>query len=250
MSSLREESSSDTESSSTDCHNNQDNSSQSVAVAKDEPKTIVSETSSNGEGIVSRYERRIANWTVVVGVFTFVLAIVTGYSAYVLHVTDQTLKDTLEHSRKSGERQLRAYLLVSEAEVTLQGGAFEAAVDFKNFGQTPAYDVKGRIRLVGWEADGLPPFETHTPPYQASALVGPGGTFGLKNRVTITNNDPTVIAAYRNGQGIFYVFGQVEYRDTFNRRWVTKFRMRSEKATGNLWILGATDAGNEEAEIK
>ena len=47
-----------------------------------------------------RYERALVNWTKVLGLSTLALVLATGYSAYVLNVTDHTLRATLEKSQR------------------------------------------------------------------------------------------------------------------------------------------------------
>ena len=100
-------------------------------------KTETPEKNSKGDKKLS-YDNVIASWTRVIGLFTLVLAVATGYSAYVLETTDHTLKETLIASN-------RAWLapILAELDGPLEKNQpIKVIVSFQNSGKDPAMNVK------------------------------------------------------------------------------------------------------------
>src|SRR5882757_2346933 len=93
--------------------------------AQSQPQATEPETKTSESQPENRYERRIANWTVVVGAFTVVLAIATAASGYILWQTDHTLKDTMVFGQ-------RAYVGINIL-AALKMDAQKTSITFENF---------------------------------------------------------------------------------------------------------------------
>jgi hypothetical protein len=164
---------------------------------------------------------QISNWdwtltaAIAAAIFTGVLAIIAMVQVY----------DT----RKSSERQLRAYLMVEKARIedVEVGKTPRAVVTLKNFGQTPAYEVQqwANIGYDFFPPKNTFPMEDTDAPCPATQM-GPGGTFIARPKI---NNSPplneTVIAALKEGTFAIYVIGKVKYRDTFGNPQSTEYVM-------------------------
>ncbi|WP_166294416.1 hypothetical protein [Bradyrhizobium sp. 2S1] len=154
---------------------------------------------------------------------------------------------TLQTMRDIAERQLRAYVGISGSSIAdVQTGAPMATVIIKNFGQTPAYDVEAWIHL--WVAEHpLNEVLPDAPPEmkKAKGTLYPGSTLIFQ-----MPKDPPVKKEYIHllgtSEGTIYVYGGIIYRDIFNNRRFTKYRLiygGPHGMTGNL--MGNDREGNE-----
>lgn len=195
-------------------------------------------------------ERLIAGWTKVVGIFTgalfaatLALCVVSFFQWRELHKTDETLRDTLKASKESSERQLRAYVFIEKADLTLQDRTVSVVLYGKNSGQTPAYKLTSALILtIG------PAGEVFTPPANPNvdgpplpAVVGPGGTFEPRHRMELV---PENVPHFQSGRAVIYAWGQIDYRDAFDQSRYVKFRLESVKI-GDRWAFRPTPEGNE-----
>jgi hypothetical protein len=83
-------------------------------------------------------------WTAVVGIATVALVAATIYNAYILNITDYTLRETLEASN-------RAWLAVSSVELSLpidHPDGPVATVHYRDIGKDPALNVRTGIGLL------------------------------------------------------------------------------------------------------
>ncbi|MDI1262223.1 MAG: hypothetical protein PS018_03065 [bacterium] len=189
------------------------------APIKPEPSSSESQIKSD-----HRYERRIANWTVVVGAFTVVLAIATAGSAYVLWLTDHTLQDTLKAQTASSERQLRAYLGFEWGAVLLDSPApsqVTAWIRLKNYGSTPAYKVKAWLNFARRPSNDEPFDQIRTA--ENEGVLEPTGNFNLSATLP---NTPAQLQAVVDGSHSVFVWGRVDYVDAFDRPRFYSFRGR------------------------
>jgi hypothetical protein len=142
---------------------------------------------------------------------------------------------TLNHLRKSSERQLRAYVLQENAALIdgtmlnppqpARAGIPGTGMLIKNFGQTPAYHVVSWAQIaVIWVATEnmlvFPPM--HSAFYNT---LGPGATF---NKVLWFDRPLTAIeiADIAAATRAIYVHGRIEYQDAFGKKRFTNFRLR------------------------
>ena len=110
---------------------------QIASTRQSQPQAALAEAVRGGNQPTKNYERRIANWTVVVGAFTVVLAVATVGSGYVLWTTDHTLKDTMEAAN-------RAWIAPLGAEISgavIAGQEMNYVISYRNLGREPATSV-------------------------------------------------------------------------------------------------------------
>lgn len=146
-------------------------------------------------------------------------------------------KNTAITMEETAERELRAYMMVNEAEIVNDpepgySGAY-VYIHIKNFGQTPATDIRLATSALIRERPLSSPPLILDPSIKLMTLgiLAPGDT--LRSRFEIPLMEGT-----GNGFDIakrthaFYVFGIFQYRDAFHHERVTRFcYMR----TGEYW---------------
>lgn len=126
----------------------------------------------------------------------------------------------------TAKRQLRAYMCVSAGMVVFKWPGFpEAQITIRNFGQSPAYDVRHWIHtwLEGYPLKVTLP--TPPPEFQMSkGLIPPTG-----EEVIISGAKPpmasNLIRIFGTPQCTLYVYGEIRYRDIFGRDWYTRYRL-------------------------
>jgi hypothetical protein len=146
---------------------------------------------------------------------------------------------TLRAIRKSSERQLRAYVLPESAGIydgttvtpPQQGRANipGIAMLIKNSGQTPAYNVISWLQLAVVAVRDeymltVPPLTQNFP-----NTLGANGTFSkaLWFDRQLTAGE---IADIVSGVKAIYVYGRIEYRDTFKKKHFSNFRLHYTNA--------------------
>jgi hypothetical protein len=148
-------------------------------------------------------------------VATALLAVITGW--LVLVARDQS---------NTTRAQLRAYVLVSGAgimDINNRVGR-KAQITIRNFGQTPAHDLKF------WAAVGLHEFPLQRalsqPPHElrmGADVLAPGRDSTMVIPVESANDGQE--NCLRRGQAAIYVFGHLAYIDAFNIERQTDFRL-------------------------
>jgi hypothetical protein len=159
-------------------------------------------------------------------------------------------RDAVKLSDKTAQRQLRAYVYVDKAVVTLEGRKLKGLIELKNTGQTPAYDAVTVTQFDTQEV-GRPfiPRPFGVVPLD-KVIIGPGGIVSPETELEIPTDNEAAIPAFKEGRGIVYLTGQTRYVDAFQRTWVLDFRMRSHafEPARNRWILSPTEDGNTERQ--
>lgn len=160
------------------------------------------------------YEARLSWFTemlVGVGVLQF---LVLGVQACVFWRTLHQMRDT-------SQRQLRAYICVTRSHAKI-GERIEGEVHIKNFGQTPAYDVR-QWMSVWVEAHPLGVVLPEPEPTfrMARAVLGPGDPLIMRAR----QNLPAPGANLGTPEATIYVYGRVLYRDAFGEQRQTSYRL-------------------------
>jgi hypothetical protein len=125
----------------------------------------------------------------------------------------------------TAKRQLRAYICTERAALILTQDDLGARVVLKNFGQTPALNVRSWIHI--WIANfpldmDLP----EAPPdlRKASAVIAPGfhSEFVHTRGLHLDAHDR---AHVESGNAGIYVYGETTYDDIFGQSHRTKFRL-------------------------
>ena len=210
----------------------------------------------------TKHNRKIRRWTRAATIGALVYTLIT---ATILITTIRSIQETqrathiasraadaataqAKISEDTEKRQLRAYVFVDKASVTLDGLTLRGVVDLKNAGQTPAYDLVVKSLLQTDEA-GKPfipkPFDKVE---LDRTILGPGGSVYPRSELTIPPDNTVAIPALKKGQAVIYMVGQARYRDAFDRDWILDFRLRSYSFESGSWILHSTEEGNKESQ--
>ena len=132
-------------------------------------------------------------------------------------------KKLVEGAEDTAKRQLRAYVLPEKAWLTNLGDLrptfhFQA----KNYGQTPAHEV---TVWVGWRyfdiGDVQIPIQRPEIPNLSKYLLGPQGFTFHTDQVYLEDERKRKI---REGKAIFFILGDIQYKDIFGTDRITKFR--------------------------
>jgi hypothetical protein len=119
-------------------------------------------------------------------------------------------------------------------------------LEIKNTGQTPAYNFIAEDRMCVGLGKTVIGSES---PEVSRGLLGPGSNpFILNVEIKVPIEDAVTIPAVQNNPGLISVFGQIQYKDAFDRIWCLGFQLRSGRYHDSTWPLTVTDQGNEEKE--
>ena len=133
---------------------------------------------------------------------------------------------SIELARENAERELRAYVCVDNAEIKFTYGVPEGTVIFKNFGQTPAYDVRTWIHTWNWMHPLTIPLPEPPPNFPMATNILAPGAFEI---MPIPPKPPIPEEHLNSEVGTktwtIYVYGKVTYRDAFSKDRHTKFRL-------------------------
>lgn len=142
-------------------------------------------------------------------------------------------------TRWNARRELRAYLGADEVrdenhrELFLNSeGELTTHATLKNFGKTPAYEVKGifAINFIDGEL---------TDEYWKSNDWGESQIFQPSQETTLLMHGPIIkatdLAAFKIGSASFnaFAYGMISYRDSFRKKHVTKFCFKIEYRNGS-----------------
>jgi hypothetical protein len=155
-------------------------------------------------------------------------------------------------SKRTAERQLRAYIGVKEARIVSrdEGNTFEVEIELTNAGQTPAHHVRHHMS-TGLQVIRDPPPDFKTSKRgRGEVPVSPGETFFLNRPIAIGGASGTGTIGT---QRIIFGWGRVDYVDIFDVPQHITFRFRSGDAVrahvGDAmrtigWTMEPEDEGN------
>jgi hypothetical protein len=181
--------------------------------------------------------------------FTFIAALISAVATAFIAYFTFTLKrstdnlwritnDTLEHSEKTAERQLRAYVSANTADVAFAGTEIKVLLKVKNSGQTPAYkfnvNADGVFFLPGKEGPQTATFNqvAHNP--TTGAIIGPGDIYEVSHVIKLTDQKlggvnvtveqaTEMVNLIQNSRAALYVNGRMDY-ETFGKNQTLYFR--------------------------
>lgn len=149
------------------------------------------------------------------------IADVTASAAHASALSAERLVKTMEDT---ADRQLRAYVFVYAADIEGIDSANppEAVVVIKNSGQTPAFDVL-HVGGIGF-GKSFDTLSAAIPPDEITRMtLPPGGIW--KNCVTAPRRLSTgEKSAIHAGTMIIFVYGEIRYKDAFDKPRFTKYR--------------------------
>lgn len=135
---------------------------------------------------------------------------------------------SVEAGKETAKRQLRAYLCVSHAVVTITPqGQIKSRVDIENGGQTPAYNVRSWSHPIITQ---YPPGDKLKPPPnglpQGVSIIPSKREQHLPAKpISAGANSAKVIETLGNPNVAYYVHGRIEYVDVFKDAHFVDFRL-------------------------
>ncbi len=171
--------------------------------------------------------------------------------------------ETLEHTRRTSERELRAYVFVHETEietrkskkknpfvgsptVTVRTPTGRVCYSYENTGKTPAKNVRVAARAA-WITTGAALDITEVGPLRLIGPLGPKATFGDDLIPEGPTFPPSHVEGVANdGRHELHLWGRIEYDDAFSqeRRWTT-FHCYIGGAVGYDRSMHAVEPGND-----
>jgi hypothetical protein len=145
---------------------------------------------------------------------------------------------------RTAEMQLRAYVNVCAVGVDDLTKRTYAKIQFKNFGQTPAYNVRvygGLIVTTFPPGNNIPPVDTSRKDISVEPLAPSRKSTKHEGGDVIL--EESIIREIREGGKAIYAYGEILYRDAFGYDRVTKYRYFAGGATG---VRGGSMAAHEE----
>ena len=158
----------------------------------------------------------------LIAIFTFVIACYT----FRIFLT----------AREVMRRQLRAYVNVSDVvmQPLIIGGKISAVIPYKNFGQTPAYDVRSYVIFI-WKELSINPALKYAEHDETSArgILAPGERFvmqGYREGVPPNGTSSPLLGFEHKGliakSHAIYVYGRIDYVTAFGDACFTEFRLK------------------------
>jgi hypothetical protein len=156
---------------------------------------------------------------------TGVLSLITGFLAWFTSNLWKATKKSIDDSRETAERQLRAYVFVAGVEITNVGtNDIQAVITIRNTGKTPAYKVTISTKARAFNIqDDIVLEDTPVGSDSSRFVFGPDG-LGQRNiplRDIFTCSE--AITTIREGGGILYIYGKILYEDAFKKNQSTQF---------------------------
>jgi hypothetical protein len=187
---------------------------------------------------------RFTGWLVA---WTALLFVATIFNAVILYITDHTLKDTLVEARRSAnaavnaataardsadvvsassERQLRAYIGIEPmSPIHVSKNRIRIRVVIKNFGQTPAYNLRAESRIAVLEvfaSDRTPMKNTDSGREfivsQVQSTIYPNESYADFTYWTLSQTEVQLMEGDRYG---LVLCKRIRYEDVFKKSRVT-----------------------------
>jgi hypothetical protein len=152
------------------------------------------------------------------------LTLVTGSQAFYIAKLWRSTRQLANSAESTAQRQLRAYLTVSDIilEPQIEGEAPRVTVHIHNFGATPAYklEIAVEAQIAGDErqlsvATNASRMLAHLPPRVEFAIT----------RAAVEAPGLALADEFDTSRSVF-VHGRIEYVDTFGEPHFTRFRLR------------------------
>jgi hypothetical protein len=147
------------------------------------------------------------------------------YSLFLTRRATNAAEDAVRVTQDTGERQIRAYVGVSQCAWVKQPnpGVFAAKVVFRNFGQSPAYEVKAYVRCTFFPMGEQASWDYEIPEHVPPCIIYPGDF--AESEVGFEMADDVYVKMIASSTPvIFYFYGAITYRDAFKISRKTNFR--------------------------
>ena len=194
-------------------------------------------------------QQRAASSALITAVLSFMALVLSGVGVwYVKRTLDATLEavedtnlathamlDANAIARDTASKQLRPYVLIDEIKIvkseSLEHGilGFRVFCCLKNFGQTPALDMRMAVNGLHWHGSKLPPWwpfpdfpELWGPSDEKPNVLAPGQSVELLTTHINGDQIPEVQMGWRR----VFVWGWVEYSGNSGEKYRTNFCRR------------------------
>lgn len=156
-------------------------------------------------------------------------------------------------AKNTAERQLRAYVNLTEGSVTpidineagTQFTNLGIALNFKNGGATPAYDLRWQVHAQIQRIGVANAFDfLNDIGFNAGGIIGPGSLITTSQTITPS---PDEFDALKQRKSAVYVGVRIEYRDAFgkSRYVIARCISREHHPKSGVLALGPFAEGNE-----
>ncbi|WP_349434302.1 hypothetical protein [Pararhizobium sp. A13] len=171
--------------------------------------------------------------------WTFWMTVVSAATLGITSIGIYYIRDTLVETRKAvkaaddavivtrdmAQMQMRAYMNTAHAWISFKENNEPVAhVSIKNFGQTPAMNVKSWIHIwiEKYPLKGSLPFPKEGEVDQSSSVISPGFHYNYHHPRT-RGIDEEIMTEIRAGRAAIYVYGGITYDDVFGGNRKTEF---------------------------
>lgn len=163
----------------------------------------------------------VARWTMILSIFTIILAGIGFGTAYILYGQFEVSQEQFFETQKDARIDQRAWLSISGIKTTFNGKKPDTfIVTVKNTGKTPALKTANFINLFNarYEVDCL--FSSIPDPTKLKdyGMIGPGDEL----HIIFHEISPTLIKDFYKS-GDLYVCGIICYVDVFGQKHWTQF---------------------------
>jgi hypothetical protein len=172
------------------------------------------------------------------------LMLFTGVLALVAVLQLLSLVWQISSTKAATEKQLRAYVLPTSAARFRRDGRMTLKIEFTNGGQTPAYACTVRMVEEFPARDVVPNFEL-PPGSQEQSIFNLAPAHSHNLDVASAEPPADVQEFLRTAIRAFYVYGDIRYRDVFDRDHVTRFRYICKGRNFELGIFAPCNEGND-----
>jgi hypothetical protein len=173
------------------------------------------------------------------------LMIFTGVLAVVALLQLATFIWQVCTARSTAEKELRAYVYPSSVKRFRENGVMKVRIVFINSGKTPAHNCVHRL------VEAFPPAMEHfafplpdaDPEKQSKYALAPAGEINmLVDAVEPPRAEHELI---ESGIRSLYLYGEIQYRDVFNKQRCSRFRFESSGRNFDSGLFNACADGNE-----
>jgi len=165
----------------------------------------------------------------------------TGFLALVAGMQFFALIWQVMSTRTASRTELRAYVFPKSITRYNDQGVWKFRAIYENSGKTPAHDFKHWI-MEGISPLKNPPNPSNIPTEKSEGFIGPGNTIeSVEDALLVSKTDE---AAIETGKTFFFVIGELNYRDVFDRLQKTYFRFiwQGTKFDSGIFVFCGTDS--------
>jgi hypothetical protein len=178
-------------------------------------------------------------------IFTLILTAVATWAA---SRAARAAEKAVEVTEGTAKQELRAYVDIKGGVIRLPLDHSEmmVRVDFSNYGQTPATNIRFWARAALLEPHEFQDREVPTAPDTKDVILSPTNLAFVNRKIALAPGD---VEAFQAGRKKPYVWGLVEYTDIFGRPHSFEFKASNsaahsfDKERGHSWHLWPTEGG-------